>query len=133
MKHLGQVLKKHVETNHLKKRDIANAVGISYNYLSTIFNRPSMDCELWNKLCAASGLNPAVGFDVPQGNKNYSEIQAQTVVGPAMVTIGTEQQALRDLLEEKERIIAEKERTIQILMAMTGQAKPGQIRDSSNK
>lgn len=113
MRHLGQVLKKHIETNHLKKRDIANAAGISYNYLSTIFNRPSMDCELWDKLCAASGLNPAIGFDAPQGNKNYSEIQAQTVVGPATVMIGAEQKSLLDLLAEKERLI-------QVLLAASG-------------
>lgn len=113
MKHLGQVLKKHIETNHLKKRDIANAAGISYNYLSTIFNRPSMDCALWDKLCAASGLNPASGFDAFQGNKNYSEIQAQTVVGPATVMIGAEQKSLLDLLAEKERLI-------QVLLAASG-------------
>ena len=43
MKHLGQLLKKHIETNNIKKRDVADAVGITYNYLSTVFNKPSFD------------------------------------------------------------------------------------------
>lgn len=114
MKHLGQLLKKHVETNNLKKRDVADAVGITSNYLSTLFTRESMDCELWEKLCKATGINPAVAFDVPLvSNKNYSDIQAETVFGSASVTIGGEQKALHDLLEEKERLI-------QVLLASSG-------------
>ena len=105
MKHLGQLLKKHIETNNLKKRDVAVAAGISYNYLSTLFNKETMDC---------SGLNPAIAFDIPVGgNKSYSDIQAHTVVGPATVMIGAEQKTLLDLLAEKERLI-------QVLIAASG-------------
>lgn len=113
MKHLGQLLKNHIETNKLKKRDIADAAGITYNYLSTLFNKETMDCNLWEKLCHAAGLNPCLGFDAAGGNKSYSDIQAHTVVGPATVMIGTEQKALLDLLAEKERVI-------QILIAASG-------------
>lgn len=114
MKHLGQLLKKHIENNHLKKRDVATAAGITYNYLSTVFNKESIDCALWEKLCIGAGLNPAEAFDVPVGaNKNYSDIQAHTLVGPATVMIGSEQKALRDLLAEKERLI-------QVLLAASG-------------
>ena len=114
MKHLGQLLKKHIETNNLKKRDISNAVGITSNYLSTLFNKKSMDCELWEKLCSATGINPADAFEVPvASNKSYSDIHAQTVLGPATVTIGSEQKTLLDLLAEKERMI-------QILLAASG-------------
>ena len=73
-----------------------------------------MDCELWEKLCLASGINPAVAFDVPlSSSKSYSDIYAQTVLGPATVTIGAEQKTLLDLLAEKERLI-------QVLMAASG-------------
>lgn len=114
MRHLGQLLKEHIETNNIKKRDVADAAGITYNYLSTVFNKPSLDCGLWEKLCAASGLNPAIAFDLPiYGNKSYSDIQAHTVVGPATVMIGAEQKTLLDLLAEKERLI-------QVLMAAAG-------------
>ncbi|MDE6929035.1 MAG: helix-turn-helix domain-containing protein [Muribaculaceae bacterium] len=114
MKHLGQLLKKHIETNNLKKRDVSAAAGITSNYLSTLFNKETMDCELWEKLCLATGINPAVAFEVPlSSNKSYSDIYAQTVLGPATVTIGAEQKTLLDLLAEKERLI-------QVLMAASG-------------
>ena len=114
MKHLGQLLKKHIETNNLKKRDVSAAAGMTSNYLSTLFNKETMDCELWEKLCLASGINPAVAFDVPlSSSKSYSDIYAQTVLGPATVTIGAEQKTLLDLLAEKERLI-------QVLMAASG-------------
>ena len=114
MKHLGQLLKNHIEANNMKKRDVANAVGITFNYLSTVFNKPSIDCALWERLCNATGLSPASVFDGPAaGNKSYSDIHAQTFVGPATVNIGAEQKTLLDLLAEKERLI-------QVLMAASG-------------
>lgn len=114
MKHLGQLLKNHIETNRLKKRDIADNAGITPNYLSTLFKDNDMDCSLWEKLCLAAGLDPATAFDMPiGGNKSYSDIQAHTVVGPATVMIGAEQKTLFDLLAEKERLI-------QVLLAASG-------------
>ena len=114
MKHLGQLLKKHIETNNIKKRDVADAAGITYNYLSTLFNKETMDCALWEKLCAGAGINPAVAFEgFSGGGKNYSDIQANTFVGPATVTIGEDQKVLLDLLAEKERMI-------QVLLATSG-------------
>lgn len=123
MKHVGQILKKHIEDNHMKKGDVATAVGISYNYLSTIFKQESIDAKLLERLFVAVGLHPAIVFDVPeQVSKNYSDIMAQTILGNASVQIN-QNENLRELLAEKERIIAEKERTIQILL---GNTKPGQ-------
>ena len=66
MKHIGNILKNHIETNHLKKRDIANAVGITYNYLSTIFTKQSIDCALFEKLCVVTGLNPMSVISMPK-------------------------------------------------------------------
>ena len=36
MQHLGQILQQQIETNHLKKRDVATAAEISLNYLSVL-------------------------------------------------------------------------------------------------
>lgn len=133
MKHVGQLLKKHIEDNHLKKGEIAKTAGISYNYLSTIFKQQSCDADLLERLYVAAGLHPAIVFDVPeQVNKNFSDIIAQTILGNASVQI-TQDENLRELLAEKERIIAEKERTIQILMGNTPSSVPGQKRDSHDK
>lgn len=133
MKHAGQILKQHIEDNHLKKREIAEQVGISYNYLSTLFNKPTFDADLLERLYIAAGLHPAIVFDVPeQVSKSFSDIMAQTILGNASVQIN-QNENMRELLAEKERIIAEKERTIQILMSNTGLSIPGQNRDNNNK
>lgn len=133
MKNAGQILKKHIEDNHIKKGEIAKAVGISYNYLSTLFKQETMDARLLEKLFVAVGLHPAMVFDVPeQMTKKFCDIYAHTLLGNATVQIN-EAENLRDILEEKERIIAEKERTIQILMANAGIVVPGQKRDNNDE
>lgn len=133
MKHIGELLKKHIEDNHLIKGQIAAQAGISYNYLSTIFKQKSCDADLLERLFVAAGLHPAVVFDVPeQVSKNFSDIMAKTILGNASVNIN-QNENLRELLAEKERIIAEKERTIQILMSNAGLSVPGQNRDNNDK
>lgn len=124
MKPIGPIIKKHIEENGLVKKDIAGTVGISYNYLSTIFNKTTIDAELLEKICVAIKLNPAVFFDVTpeMQSKQYSDISATTFVGNAAVQIGRDI-LTEKIIEEKERVIAEKdklleekERTIQILL-----------------
>lgn len=113
MKHVGKTLKSYIETNKLKKRDIADAVGISYNYLSTIFTRASIDCGLLEKLCKATGLSTGQFFDDYGGSSNvFSDIRQQTIVGSPTISFN-DATALQAL-------IAEKERTIQILMSAKG-------------
>lgn len=113
MKHIGQTLKNHIETNHLKKRDVANAVGITYNYLSSIFNKPTIDCELFEKLCKATGMSTGEFFDDGGGqSKTLSDIQQNTVIGSPTISVND--------AETFRALLAEKERTIQILMAANG-------------
>lgn len=133
MKHIGKTLKEHIESHKLVKGEVAKQVGISYNYLSTIFKRPTVDAALLEKLCVATGLHPSVMFDIPEEiNSTFKDIWAQTIVGNAQVQIN-ENENLRELLAEKDRMIAEKERTIQILLGNSGIVKTGQNRDSYDK
>lgn len=112
MKHVGKILKDHIERNHIKKGDVAAKAGISYNYLSTIFRQPTCYADLLERLYVAAGLHPGIVFDVPeQVSKNFSDIYAQTTLGNASVQIN-QSENIRELLAEKERIIAEKERVI---------------------
>lgn len=122
MKPIGPILKAHIEKNELKKGEIANLVGITYNYLSTIFNKSSIDASLLEKLCVATKLNPMVFFETtPEMTKpQFSDIKATTLVGNAAVQIGTAEH-YEKLIAEKDRLIAEKERTIQILLKTVGQ------------
>ena len=46
MKHIGSILKEHIEKMGLKKGDVATKAGITYNYLSTIFKQSSCDAAL---------------------------------------------------------------------------------------
>ena len=133
MKHIGQTLKEYIESHQLVKGEVAKQVGISYNYLSTIFKQPSLDAKLLEKLCVAIGLHPSEVFDVPEEIENrYKDIWAKTLLGNAKVEINASEN-LRALIAEKERIIEEKERTIQILMRQAGLAVPGQNRDNYDK
>ena len=133
MKHVGKILKDHIESHHLVKGQVAKQVGISYNYLSTIFRQPSVDAGLLERLCVAVGLHPSVMFDVPtEIENNYQDILAHTLIGNAKVEINSNE-SLRALIDEKERIIAEKERTIQILMKQVGIDETGQNRDNNDK
>lgn len=126
MKHIGSLLKEHIERNGLKKGEIAAAAGISYNYLSTIFKERTIKADLLERLFVAAGLHPAIVFDVPeQVSKNFSDIVAQTRMGNASVQIN-QSPDMTKLLEAKDNIIKEKERTIQILMANAGIVVPGQ-------
>lgn len=113
MKHAGELIKNHIETNKLIKKNVAESVGITPTYLSSLFKEESMDCALLEKICHTIGMNPAVVFDTPgAGAQMLSDIKASTVIGPATVTIG-ETKALQELLAEKERLI-------QVLMATCG-------------
>ncbi len=133
MKHVGQILKNHIENNRLVKKEIAAAAGITQNYLSSLFGKASIDAALLEKLFIAAGLNPTVIFDVPEAlSKQFSDISARTLLGNASVAIGGDD-SLRAILAEKERMIAEKERTIKILLGMVDSQKSGQNRDSSGK
>jgi hypothetical protein len=98
MLHLGQTLKKHIETNGLLKTEVAKTAGITYNYLSIIFNKQSIDCALWEKLCLSSGLDPAIAFSDTERKDTPQKDVSDDITS-----------SLRQLLDEKER-------TIQILL-----------------
>lgn len=133
MKHIGKILKEHIESHKLVKGEVAKQVGISYNYLSTIFKQPSLDANLLERLCVAIGLHPSEVFEVPEDiETRYQDIWAKTLLGNAKVEINSNEN-LRALLNEKERIINEKERTIQILMSRAGIPESGQNRDNHDK
>lgn len=119
MKHIGSFLKEHIEKNGFKKGEVANKVGITYNYLSTIFKQSSCDAALLEKLFVAVGLHPGIVFEVPDGiSINSSEVYAKNFIGRASVSMGAND-AMKALIDEKDKLIAEKERTIQLLLSQT--------------
>ena len=129
MKPVGPIIKKYIEDRKMVKGEVAGKVGISYNYLSTIFQKESLDAELLERLCVATGLSPMTFFECGKDGEtvSYSDIKAKANVGNAEVNINhnsaDHDRALADkerIIEEKERLLQEKERTIRILMRQAG-------------
>lgn len=94
MKNVGKYLKNYIESNGLSKSNIAQKCNITPTYLSIIFHKSTIDCALLEKLCKATGINPAEFFDVeysvPQKSKTTESFQIEM---------------LNKLLDEKERMI----------------------------
>lgn len=133
MKHIGRVLKKHIESAGLKKNEVAAAAGISHNYLSAVFNKRTIDALLLERLYVAAGLNPGIVFDAqPSSYKNCSDISSLSVFGASTIAIG-DTESLLIKLEEKDKLLEEKERTIKILMAQLGMSNPEQNRNNNIK
>lgn len=125
MKHFGEMLRQHIEKHGLVRKDVAEKIGLSYNYLSAILNKPTIDCELMEKICVATGLPvtdflEGVTYDQAAAAKMLSDIKATTVVGHAKVNIGMNESLYELLLTEKDRTIAEKERYIKLLERQLG-------------
>ena len=129
MKPVGPILKRYIEDNKMVKTKVAKKLGISYNYLSTIFLKESVDAGLLERFCVVLGLHPMTFFEYGKEGEtvNYSDIRAKANVGNAEVNINhnsaDHDRALADkerIIQEKNRLIEERERTIQILMAAAG-------------
>mgnify|MGYP004445716815 CR=1 FL=1 len=88
MKHIGATLRSIIENNHLQKNTVAETVGITPTYLSNIFNKNTIDCELLDKLSKAVGVPAAYFFDdeLPVGRCNTIENIKAALMGP---TAGT--------------------------------------------
>ena len=122
MKHVGEILKTHIESNQLVKKEVAACVGITYNYLSTIFQKPTIDCELLEKFCNCLHISPLMFFDVEQTSEyNYkSNNQVRTKNGKAELHIDSHNNGNEALLAEKDRVITTQAETISLLKQMLG-------------
>ena len=129
MKPVGPIIKRYIEDNKMVKTQVAKKLGISYNYLSTIFLKETIDAGLLERICVVLGLHPMTFFEYGKEGEtvSYSDIKAKANVGNAEVNINhnsaDHDRALADkerIIEEKERLLQEKERTIRILMRQAG-------------
>jgi len=120
MKHIGHELFNIIEQKKLVKKEIAERVGITPVYFSSIMHKSSIDAELLEKICKAMGISPSYFFDDYKENINHiGDVNATAVMGTASVNISQgEVDLLKSMLEEKER-------TIKILMQAKG-FEPGQ-------
>ena len=115
MLHIGNEIKKVIEENHLVKQEVAEKLGVSPTYLARMFNLEDMKCSSLDKVCKVIGLSAAHIFE-QESQVSVKNVSANTVIGDARTEVNVtpgEMATLRELL-------AEKERTIQILMAQIG-------------
>ena len=121
MKHFGRELYKIIEEKRLVKKDIAEKIGISPAYFSQLMNKESFDPQTLEKICFAIGISPGYMFDDWTSDKyTIGEINNQAFIGDATVNVGANKDGIEKLLLEKERIIEEKERLIQVLLRQNG-------------
>jgi DNA-binding Xre family transcriptional regulator len=120
MKHIGSTVKGIVESRGIKKAQFALDIGFSHaESLSRIFRSKSIQCELLEKICRVLDISPSYFFD--ESDAPLAIAEASTVIGNASANATAQSGDVATLRE----LLAEKERTIQILLAQIG-TKTGQ-------
>jgi transcriptional regulator with XRE-family HTH domain len=116
MKHIGNEADSIIRKKKLKKKDIADKMGITDVYLSQIFKKESIDAGLLEKLSQAIRVPVSYWFEndgvvnqsIVNGNGSAASVYGDATAG-VLADKDKEIEHLRQLIEEKER-------TIQILM-----------------
>lgn len=120
MLHIGNEIKKAIESNHLVKQDVAEQLGVSPTYLARMFNQNDMKCSMLDRVSKVIGLSVSHIFE-QEGQVSVQNVSANSVIGNAKAELNVTPGEVATLRE----LLAEKERTIQILMAQIG-TKTGQ-------
>ena len=119
MKDFGKTLYQIIHENNLRRKDLAEKIGITPVYLSNLQKRDYFDVRLLEKICRVLGVSPMIFFDDDFSKdckgRLVGDISNATVIGNATVNVGSEVEHLKELLAEKERII-------QILLKQAGLA-----------
>ena len=103
----------------MKKSQFASAIGLQHAAsLSRIFRSSTVQCEMLEKICRALDVHPSYFFD---DGTSGATAQASTVIGNASASAVSQSEDIAVLRE----LLAEKERTIQILLGRIG-TKTGQ-------
>ena len=115
MLHIGNEIKKAIESNHLVKQDVAEQLGVSPTYLARMFNQNDMKCSMLDRVSKVIGLSVSHIFE-QEGQVSVQNVSANSVIGNAKAEVNVTPGEVATLRE----LLAEKERTIQILMAQIG-------------
>lgn len=127
MKHVGEEIHRIIEAKHLVKKDVASQAHMTYANLANIKRKPSIDCQLLENLCKIIGVSPAYFFDDNQQNFQAKGININTDIDYANVNISHGE------IEMLHQMLAEKERTIQILMQSRGFSAETNTRQNSKE
>lgn len=115
MLHIGNEIKKVIESNHLVKQEVAEKLGVSPTYLARMFTLEDMKCSSLDKVCKVIGLSAAHIFE-QESAVNVQNVSANSLIGDAKAELNITPGEVATLRE----LLAEKERTIQILLQQIG-------------
>lgn len=115
MLHIGNEIKKVIESNHLEKQAVAKQLNVSPTYLARMFNLADMKCSSLDRVCKVLGLSAAHIFE-QEGQVQVQNVSANAFIGEAKAELNVTPGEVATLRE----LLAEKERTIQILLAQIG-------------
>lgn len=116
MKHVGLTIKQAIEDRGLKKYEVAQNAGITYKYLTEVYRKESLDARILERLCKAIGISVKELFEDTGENESGGFALAADSSTPSDVRILYELLRAKDeLIENQRHLIAEKERTIQLL------------------
>lgn len=115
MLHIGTEIKNVIEGNHLVKQDVAAKLGVTPTYLTRMFHMPDMKCSTLDKVCKVIGLSAAHIFE-QESSVSVQNVSANSFIGDAKAEVNVTPGEVKTLRE----LLAEKERTIQILLTQIG-------------
>ena len=115
MLHIGTEIKKRIEENHLVKQEVAAQLGVTPTYLTRMFHLEDMKCSSLDKVCKVIGLSAAHIFE-QEGQVQVQNVSANAFIGNAKAELNVTPGEVASLRE----LLAEKERTIQILLGKIG-------------
>ena len=115
MLHIGNEIKKAIEENHLVKQDVAEKLGVSPTYLTRMVKLEDMRCSSLDKVCKVIGLSAAHIFEQNE-QVQVQNVSANSLIGDARAELNITPGEVATLRE----LLAEKERTIQILLQQIG-------------
>lgn len=115
---IGSELHRIMEGKKLVKKDIAEKVGMSASQLNGLRENKQIYVSTFVKLCKAIGVPPSHFFEDEDADVKYKtgDISNTSVAGVATVNVGGGDDSIKNLRE----LLAEKERTIQILQKLLG-------------
>ena len=115
MKNIGKELDRIITEKGMVKKKLAEHLGITPAWLIRLLKQPSMDCEMLDRICKFVGIHPGYFFD--DANHGTSvHATSSSFIGDATTHV----EVTRGEVDMLKRMLAEKERTIQILMASKG-------------
>ncbi len=111
MKHVGQTIATILEEKKLTQKYVAEKIGHTAVSMNKILKKDSIDCALLERICNVLNVSPSLFFE---DNTHSQSIVGSNNIQAINSTIALEAKEREvELLKE---VLAEKERTIKILL-----------------